>query len=613
MFVSIWFLAGVAFGWWAEILFGPAQNAEPRVAAPGPDLRRAPWIIFLALVLIVALGQYFDWFAPWFYAAQSFFISPRILALASGGIVGFWMRRHRQGIAIRLNDLFQALLGSEKRSSWALQSLVAILLLFGIVLAFKPDLLDHLESFKAGEVEAKFANVSETTREAVQVNFASSITTRVTINQWMGFVEQYLKKGTPRATALDFDKSVIQKQRMAIRDILFTNYVEPLATLMTCLEVDRRIDRLRHSEDFIGAVIDLRNGILRNQQNDGRLTKDDWKALLATLDGLTIKASKIVQHEVPNDTVKTECLQGKAILVDENKLESRREDDATRLFEKGGEAAAGLRADPSENRYKLSFIDPYFIGAVGDLIALALGHGEKANFLMQVKNSYPDRFKFIQPGLINLYFQLTDAKLKSEGPWPLDEKIAELDWAMEGAEYLVRRSRQEKEHSKYDSVVHQYLTNKIIFAYRYLELYNQRLLGGGSLPQAHKVRWQRAYRQLEQYLALDGPGANVPLDDIGPTPMAETDVAEWRHVELPLPYRFDLTVAITLSTILLTERNRQAPVQACTIARAYLQRAVGMVPRLTVQLQLYDAEASRLSAYLRQIGARVRVSCPAES
>ena len=75
-------------------------------------------------------------------------------------------------------------------------------------------------------------------------------------------------------------------------------------------------------------------------------------------------------------------------------------------------------------------------------MALTLGLNEKANFLAQVKDKYPTEPEFIQPGLINLYYQMTEAKVKVQTSWPPDDTIAELGQAMNGANFFIAQSRQ---------------------------------------------------------------------------------------------------------------------------------------------------------------------------
>ena len=222
MFSSVWLLLGGFLGWWSEVLFGrrlqyppqqedapsappgffvgllagmlsgwlargqaqaahPPQPATAPVSGPvaavastplpekspsGLQRRRLVYLVVLVTVLVAAFHPYLGWFSSTLYWLESLILSPRVSSLLSGALIGFWASRYRRAIAARSADFYEAFLGSETKSSWPLQSLVAIVALGFIVFAIKPELLDNLESFKAGEVEAKFANISASTRES---------------------------------------------------------------------------------------------------------------------------------------------------------------------------------------------------------------------------------------------------------------------------------------------------------------------------------------------------------------------------------------------------------------------------------------------------------------
>jgi hypothetical protein len=198
----VWGIAGAGLGWWAEVLHFRAWH--PLQAG----LRTARYVFGLVLLVAVLLaaGQFFDWFSTGFYKFKGFLLSPRVLALAGGFVVGLWASRYRQAIGRRSRHFFLALLGTKKKSPWALQSAVAIVLLFAIILMLKPDLLEHIESLKAGEVEAKFSSVSTTTREAARMSL-SDLSREVTVEQWIDFKKNFLSGA--REDALEFDHSEI--------------------------------------------------------------------------------------------------------------------------------------------------------------------------------------------------------------------------------------------------------------------------------------------------------------------------------------------------------------------------------------------------------------------
>ena len=544
-------------------------------------------------------------------------MSPRVSSLLSGALIGLWASRYRRAIAARSADFYEAFLGSETKSSWPLQSLVAIVALGFIVFAIKPELLDNLESFKAGEVEAKFANISASTRESrVTTNDLSK---QVTIKQWVDFKKDF-REGSARDYALEFDFSEIKEFRKRIRDILFEDYVEPLARLIDCLSEDDRMDRLRKGEDFERLAITFRNAILKEAKDgSGAAFKMyDWIHLLEQADAQIRRAVEIVNSEIPSDVVNDKCRQIAKINTDFIDITIRSQHNAMLLDAEVRGAVEKLKELPNEKGYRLSFLDPYLISAVSDLIVLTLGHGEKAIFLEQIKSFYPRELEYIEPGIINLYYYLSDAKLKSDAPWPLDEEVEELDFAMAGADHMVDMSRKKSDEARrgatkagkrtlstpYDAIIKVYFSNKFVFLTRYLEIFVQHWLSGEVLEEYSKFKWTQFYKQAEAVLNLRELGPSLDLE--GPGASVEQDLQEWRNINIGPEVRFDARIALALSAIMLTERKNKSTSQACTIGRFQLLKAKELLPDVTSN----EADKSRLRGYLSQIEARVKAVCP---
>lgn len=681
----IWLVLGIVFGWWTHALFGSAPPSEPATqdqqesdasaaltpsfysgllagvflgwlvragvatdasgqvptaagqpAPPAPTppqpataaanaSKTAPgryfvaYFVALVVILLAASHPYLGWFSAIFYWLEGLILSPRVLAVLSGAAVGFWAHCHHEAISVRAADFYEALLGSETKSSWALQSVVAILALALLVLAIKPDLLDHLESFKAGEVEAKFASVTSATRQANSIT--NELAKQSTIKQWIDFRKSYLS-GSPRDNALEFDHSAIKEQRKLIRNTLF-EYVEPLARLVDCLNEDDRLDRLRRNEDFVRLAIVFRNRILGEAKDgDGAGFKEsDWMYLLGLIDEQIRKAMLIVTAEVSDAVVKNSCTGIDEIEVDSGKMLQKTKDNAKLLGEQVHQAVDKLKADSSEKRYHLSFLDPYFICAVSDFIALTLSNTEKANFLMEIKSQYPKELELVQPGIISIYYYLSDSKLKSEAPWPLDEKIEELDVAMAGAEHMITMSDKRADEVRreaiktgktsntvpYDEISEVYYVNKLTFLNRYLEIFCQHSLSGDTLSGEDRYRWARYYKLIERVIGLWEPGTWLDIDGLAEMPTLQNQ-ADWKKTRTKIlpEVRFDTKVAMALSAVLLTERNNRATPQACSVGQYYLGRARDMLTEVVSN----ESEKSRLRGYLLQIGARVKASCP---
>jgi hypothetical protein len=310
------------------------------------------------------------------------------------------------------------------------------------------------------------------------------------------------------------------------------------------------------------------------------------------------------------------------VKTDAKRMTLRSMTNARVLQAKVDHATTALKKLPDEKDYRLSFLDPYFIAAVSDLLALNFGHAEKAAFLMQVKAMYPKEITFIQPGIISVYYYLSDSKLKDESPWPLEETLEELRFAMAGADHMIRSSREipsdryklavkcdepKKEKNCFDEIIKVYFNNKFIILNRFLEIYDKHFLSGGILSEQHRYEWARSYKQLEAVLNLQRFGPSVNLDRVAGSPLAERDRAAWAKVDVRSEYEFDARVAMALSSVMLTEGpSRNSTPQACTAASFYLKEAREKIPSLSDKKPDQD---SRLHGYVAQIESRVRASC----
>jgi hypothetical protein len=284
-------------------------------------------------------------------------------------------------------------------------------------------------------------------------------------------------------------------------------------------------------------------------------------------------------------------------------------------------AVARLHAAPNEKRFKLSFLDPYLICAISDLIEIAIGHTEKAVFLTQIKDLYPTDPDLVQPGIISLYYYLTDSKQKSESSWTLDEKIGELDFAMAGADHMIAVSRKRAEAAKanptalagsakkYSDIVDVYFVNKFKFLIQYLEIYCQHSLAGQVLPEQDRDRWARFYKQMESALNVWEFGPSLDLDRVKGTPNTASEFSQWvttTQAEFRKEDKFDAWVAMAQSAVMLTERNNRASAQGCTTGRFYLRQAKTVLPSIFDDI----SATSRLRGYVFQIEERLKASCP---
>jgi hypothetical protein len=682
--VLFWAVAGLALGWWLFVLYG--RHPVP------PDLARTLWVASALGVLALAIGQYLAWFGQFGYAVEGFLLSPNILRLATGLALGYWASRYRGPIGVRLGRFYAALLGGGEKSSWALQSAVAILVLFLIVLAMSPDLLEHLESFKAGEVEAKFSSISTTTGEAARVAL-NPLTNEIGITQWVDFKRDY-RGESPRNKALElFDNSTIKRERVGIRDFLFDNYIEPLAISLACLEENDLLTPERRNSSFVNLAVSLRNAVVeeidappaKSLFDEGKLHR-----LLRMINQELVSIDKTIRAQIPRSAPEETCKKFWAqagnpkvdapMMMDGDEADGRAENtnnvpaemhelyrewvktnalngridvvtdrDAKELLKCFERAAQRLDRVKEERTYKLSLVDPYIVGAVSDLLALTLGKNEKANFLTLVKSKYPTEMKFFQPGLVNLYYQLSDAKNAVETPWPLDERIEDLSQAIKSIDYVIFESRKKLSEAKekasdmtavgspgeplppkvkscdpvpeqlafapenYAQIIEVYFTVKFYVINKFLEMYFSRSLAGDSLPDHDRLRWADFYRQLESVLNNNGAVVKLEAANWGSYSIPAEDLPFWRSAlsqieQKHLDQLFDAGIGMALSSIMLTEnKTHRSPSQACAIAHHYLSGARDLIKSMRTTFD--DAERDHLQGYTLQVEVRIGASC----
>jgi hypothetical protein len=89
----------------------------------------------------------------------------------------------------------------------------------------------------------------------------------------------------------------------------------------------------------------------------------------------------------------------------------------------------------------LMVIDAYVTGVTADLIALISGQQkDKAIFLARMLDQFPHVDRFVTPGIVNAFYQLSDARVRTLGLWSLQQTLADLNYALHGADLLLTRS-----------------------------------------------------------------------------------------------------------------------------------------------------------------------------
>jgi AraC-like DNA-binding protein len=271
--------------------------------------------------------------------------------------------------------------------------------------------------------------------------------------------------------------------------------------------------------------------------------------------------------------------------------------------------------------FALATIEPYVIAAIAALVNFTSTQNDKAEFLSALKSKYPQpsaENRYFNPGIINFYYQLTEAKLRSEG-WPLDEMIDELHVSYKTIQRLLQdassstdAAAQRLTFSVRNAIFDRFRINLFIVLIRFNELYIARELAGEHLPVEHRIRWENVAKSLEIARRF-GELSRLPPLSVG----SESDVRwfkfpRWNVSDVPDHFRFDADIALALSAIILNEKNGRAPADACATAKFYASSAKTTTEEIIeLRPERKPLLHARLDSYLKTVRNRIDSSCGA--
>jgi hypothetical protein len=576
-------------------------------------MRVAVTAIAIALLCYLAIASDVAALPNFVLAIKTAVLGGRFDSLMLGFVTGILLFIYRDSIARNLRKLFEAVIG---QSSWALTIAAGALLLIALIFVLKPELFDNLETFKAGNLEAKFAQKSS---NIIQAHFdTNGVSRKFTLAHLEEFKSFYLDDNAPRAKASEwFDKTPGRLGRRRLIKLLWPNYIDPVIKSLACMKTNEALERARRESSYIRLATIWRNFLVKLNEKTGNFSRDAIKRMLID--------SKEHVREIVRDAVQTDgdCMEIKAPKIVEMLTLVDPAEDANLVWRTFDEIKKELKEERADNSeiYAFTLLDPYIVGTIGDLIAFEFGHKEKAYFLMQIFSKYTSNMEAALPGIINMRYQLADAKLHSEAIWPLDEVIEEIDLAMLGADTLIirsharigeapasaRTSMEIRDNAK--KIVEVYLRNRFYFLGRILELYNQRALSGEYISDFHRQKWIGAISHLNAInharskapaLAFDGlPGSSVDTET----------VRQWPLIKVDPEQEFDGDVAIALSIILHGEQRSRASAAACAAANFYLSKAKDSIKAVVDDGKLTAADDASLRQYTLSVADRVKAVC----
>ena len=389
-----WFFYGVVWGWFfRKLLAISAFDHEPTWPAWLESLS----IKWLFLIIVGAFGVIIGWLDSGVFAPAPvselvlFFSNPRLVGLIAGCILGGWLWANSTSVRTRISQCFEAFLGQSGGSSWALQAIAGIFGLVALLLVLNPDLLDRVESFRAGEVEAKFAS-SSSTRESTRASLVSDYSRETKIEQWRRFFEFLNQNASPIATALAAAEveappatamgEVPLLAAAALRHEMFKGFIQPTADALICFKELEELDRFSRSPALISLTVSWRSFLLslaERRPGDKEKMQRDLREILMTQREVTKSIIVEISKRTSDFNSDTPTC---TIAIDElSDLDNANPAASAFGFVQRYMSARGPKSS-------MNGVDPYVVGAMADLLALTSGQTAKAGFLMRIIDRY---------------------------------------------------------------------------------------------------------------------------------------------------------------------------------------------------------------------------------
>jgi hypothetical protein len=596
----MYFLGWIFGGFFIGLIARAAHDAASIPwSGPFASVTRARWTLgvsLFALLCFAGLAAAIEgaWFPKAFWSIYSVLVASRVIGVFSGFLIGAFLVR-----SIALSNFIS---GAPSLPWWGFPAGVALLIIAGLILLARPDFLDSLQSFKAAGIEATFAARSSNLRE-VELNL-NDVSQKLTLEDHQNFADDFIegKSAIGKATAW-FDKSPVKAERIEILKLIFNNYINPVVVSLSCLNKDEALEAAKHDVSLVNFTTSWQHFLL--QLNEVPPTADVFRDFF---ERAASESAEFVDHVRSLD---------KPCVTSGGDVHPDAASDAQAVWGWFDSAVRKVRANGEYNDdpalYALTIMDPYVVGTAGDLIAFMFGQREKADFLGRIAEKFPRTETLLQTGIVNLFYQLADAKIKSEGSWPIDDVPEGLDYALRGADFFVSQSvariaANPEEQASADSIFDRYSQNVFLILSQNLAVYNQRALRGEPIGDAHLRRWTLL---LSRLLAI----SHARSDDIGPsediftTVLDTKSVVRWPSIVIEEKYLVDADIAIALSLVLLHSGQPGPSASQCASARFYLKAAGESVDTLFKSKTVDYASKARLDQFIILVGYRVGSHC----
>jgi hypothetical protein len=592
MYLLGWFAVGLIL---ASIAMNLARRGTSQ-AVPSAALRYRSlkkdmpgWVLVLSLLLIVTAAALVVLFAMASDGARlwepvvwmrSPFLGVRFQALFWGAVCGVIAQIFRTQISDMSSKAFDAAIGNKEGTAWVLQAALGILIIVAAAFAIKPDLLAYVRSLEFGSFKATFAERATTTRVA-DFNY-KDLLWGFTLDNYDNFEKEYIGPRSNRAYFSDlfFDNNVSEERKNITRALL--GYAEPVIKSLICLERNHPIRVAAGDLGLIKYGARWVSFLLTVKSNPSGLTFHSVNSFLDDVNWLVRDTTTYVHSIVPSCPAYDPLPDGVIVL------------DAFTISQNFLTGIEKLKAkDKKSSSFQtLALIDPYLVGAASDLVFVLNGQKEKAEFLMKMLDGFPKSGEMMTNGIVNIFYQMADAQLKSFDSWPVDTILTNLDFATKSLDTLIAKtaglipnepiakqppkpSPKTRNSGDPDPEVFFGIVNRnlVILLSTKLGLFNQRALAGEALTQVSREDWLRTYSRMIANLDARFEAPIVAMDNLPPTKVNDKNRVRWPSIDIAPEYLVDVDFAIAISSILLGQIQGNVPALSCNTALYYLRKA----------------------------------------
>jgi hypothetical protein len=548
---------------------------------------------FLKAVSLVIAGLLLVWFAVVSDRAafwecvlwvRSLFLGYRFQALFWGAVCGIIAQLFRTQIVGMSRQAFDAAIGSKEGTAWVLQATLGILIIVAAAFAIKPDLLTYLRSLEYGGFKATFADRATTIRVA-DLNY-KELLWGFTLRYYKDFESDYVGKDSERARFGNFFFPDNANEERKSVTVALLPYAVPVITSLVCLEKNHPIKVAASDSGLIKYGARWVKFLLDVKSDPSGVTFDQVLEFLGDAKKFARETTTYV-----NSIVST-C---KALPVIADEI-----GDAATILVSYESALQKLRASGKTNSsfQALAIIDPYLIAAAGDLIVVLNGEKEKAEFLAKMLDEFPRSIEMMTSAVVNIFYQLADAQLKSPDSWPVQTILANTDFAIKSIDLLILKTSDllatqaktsgaespnaslakipavevpdAKQTEKFFDIVNR---NLAILLAQKLGLYNQRALAGEAVTQASREDWLRTYSRMIANLSARSDAPILAMDNLPPATVNDRSRSRWPSVGIPPEYLVYVDLSTAFSSILLDQSQGNVSALSCNTALYYLKRA----------------------------------------